>query len=676
MHIKLTLLTNNKQDVWLIILEFLRENDCHLITQHIVEKGDQRIITVVLETKNRLTSQNLDQLKKLSDDILFVSTKIEENPSTYSENLESNEIKHQQENSSQPGINPLIFITIATIAILFIGIYLVTQPEETPVQNAKADSLQQSTIIQRINSDKSTSASSEQITLEQKQFSLTPSTNQAHPESSIKAELIDKEKSQIKIESLLLTAKKDLDSNTLTKNLIDHAFQQIKAILIVDPNNEQTKPVLGNIVKAYISLSDQALTTNDFNLAEQYLKTASDVLPHHAAIQEARKRLQIFQTQQTELRHKKQIAQLLKKAIDDIQASHFSKPEKNNAIARYQQVLSLDPNNTEAKQGLITIAKHYIRLVKKAIAKQDWKQAEVFLLHASKLDPNKVIYNLYQQKIITAKTEQSLQISEKQQANTINQLLLNAAKYFQASQLHYPKNQNALAKYQAVLALQADNKKALAGIQNIVLADLNLASLAISESQLVVAENYIKQAEKLSTEAEQIKAIKLRLDQAKSTEKKPEPNQSKTTQNKQTNNVPNQIPSSQIVVIVHPSNTLSNISSKLLKNIYRGQVSNWSSGEKIKAINQTIDSASRAVFYKKILNTTPETTFKKSKQYFGTTELSAFKPTVKKSDQAVKKVIRRNKRSIGYISLNNVDDTVKALDIDGLKALSNGYILN
>jgi phosphate transport system substrate-binding protein len=121
-----------------------------------------------------------------------------------------------------------------------------------------------------------------------------------------------------------------------------------------------------------------------------------------------------------------------------------------------------------------------------------------------------------------------------------------------------------------------------------------------------------------------------------------------------------------ICVIVHPSNSVSALSKKQIKDIYTGAISNWKQlggpDEKIVVISR--DSSSG--------------TF----EAFGTLAMDGAKvrpdALLQASNQAVASTVSRTPGAIGYVGLGYLSSSVKAVDVDGVKAsketvLSNKY---
>ena len=112
-------------------------------------------------------------------------------------------------------------------------------------------------------------------------------------------------------------------------------------------------------------------------------------------------------------------------------------------------------------------------------------------------------------------------------------------------------------------------------------------------------------------------------------------------------------------MIVHHNNSLESLTVVELAAIYKGQKSKWGNGKKIVVTNRPIASSIRARFYKQALRAKP------SKKFRLRGSPLPFKTTRVKSDLATRKFVSRVPNAIGYISLSQVDHTVKVLNIAG-----------
>ena len=110
-----------------------------------------------------------------------------------------------------------------------------------------------------------------------------------------------------------------------------------------------------------------------------------------------------------------------------------------------------------------------------------------------------------------------------------------------------------------------------------------------------------------------------------------------------------------IVPIVHPSNTITNLTVDQLKGIYKGEIKNWKEvggpDLKIVVISRDTSSGTYEVWEKKVM--------KKERVYPGA--------LLQASNGAVAQAVAKNKNAVGYIGLGYVNNTVKALTANGVK---------
>ena len=109
-----------------------------------------------------------------------------------------------------------------------------------------------------------------------------------------------------------------------------------------------------------------------------------------------------------------------------------------------------------------------------------------------------------------------------------------------------------------------------------------------------------------------------------------------------------------IVPIVHPSNTVSNLTVEQLKAIYKGEVTNWKElggpDLKIVVISRDTSSGTYEVWEEKVM---------KKERVSPAAMLQA-------SNGAIVQVVSSNKFAIGYIGLGYVNQTVKPIPVNGI----------
>lgn len=113
-----------------------------------------------------------------------------------------------------------------------------------------------------------------------------------------------------------------------------------------------------------------------------------------------------------------------------------------------------------------------------------------------------------------------------------------------------------------------------------------------------------------------------------------------------------------IVPVVHPSNTMTDITMARLKDIYMGKIKNWKDiggpDRPIVVISRDTSSGTYEVWHSKVL---------KKERVFPGALLQA-------SNGAVAQAVAKNKNAVGYIGLGYLDSNVKALTVNGVKGSS------
>jgi phosphate transport system substrate-binding protein len=110
-----------------------------------------------------------------------------------------------------------------------------------------------------------------------------------------------------------------------------------------------------------------------------------------------------------------------------------------------------------------------------------------------------------------------------------------------------------------------------------------------------------------------------------------------------------------IVPVVHPGNSVTNLTMDQLKAIYKGEIKNWKEvggpDRPIVVISRDTSSGTYEVWCEKVM--------KKERVFPGA--------LLQTSNGAIVQAVSKNKNAIGYIGLGYMDSSVKALMIDQIK---------
>ena len=110
-----------------------------------------------------------------------------------------------------------------------------------------------------------------------------------------------------------------------------------------------------------------------------------------------------------------------------------------------------------------------------------------------------------------------------------------------------------------------------------------------------------------------------------------------------------------IVPVVHPSNSVSNLTLEQLQAIYKGKIKNWKDvggpDRKVVVISRDTSSGTYEVWHKEVMN---------KQRVFPGALLQA-------SNGAIVQAVSNNKNALGYIGLGYMHKGVKALSVDGIE---------
>ena len=119
--------------------------------------------------------------------------------------------------------------------------------------------------------------------------------------------------------------------------------------------------------------------------------------------------------------------------------------------------------------------------------------------------------------------------------------------------------------------------------------------------------------------------------------------------------VPHAVAYDCIIPVVHPSNSVSDLSMDQLKSIYKGEIKNWSEiggpDRPVVVISRDTSSGTYEVWEKKVME---------KERVFPGALLQA-------SNGAVVQAVSKNKNAVGYIGLGYLDESVKACTANGIE---------
>jgi len=185
--------------------------------------------------------------------------------------------------------------------------------------------------------------------------------------------------------------------------------ERYRAVLELDPGNEEASAGLTSIAVLYAKASLDALRENDLAASDAALAQAEAADPHAPLVATARQQLAAVrsaaraasQPAAAQPGHPPgkpapdasaaaavhELSALLDLADADLKADRLSAPRGENALERYQTVLDRDPANERARAGIDAVAGRYAELARGSLGRGDLERAERYIERGRALRP-------------------------------------------------------------------------------------------------------------------------------------------------------------------------------------------------------------------------------------------------------------------------------------------------
>jgi tetratricopeptide (TPR) repeat protein len=188
-----------------------------------------------------------------------------------------------------------------------------------------------------------------------------------------------------KIRRLLAEAENDLQNNRLTSPKGNNATERYRAVLDLDPGNQDARAGLDRVVSRYIVLVNSAMDGQKLDKAEAYLVKAARIAPTNAELVNVRARIEKARVTD---KKRKDIELLLVSAEGDLQQGRLDSPTGSNAVEGYRSVLAIDPDNQAAREGLHRVVGRYLELANRSLVDGDLDRAAGYVVKAEGIGAN------------------------------------------------------------------------------------------------------------------------------------------------------------------------------------------------------------------------------------------------------------------------------------------------
>lgn len=187
------------------------------------------------------------------------------------------------------------------------------------------------------------------------------------------------------IEQLLQQAKQHFEKHRLIKPSTNNAFNSYQRVLEKDPNNEAAKTGIQAIISYYQAAAEKHIEQRNYSKASRIINNIEYINPDSVVA----RRLNDIVSKARRIRT--QVSSLLTKAKQNFQIGNLVTPSDNNALYHYHQVLTLEPSNRDARQGIVDIENHFKKQFDAALAANNFNAAKTTLTTMQAFAPDAAI---------------------------------------------------------------------------------------------------------------------------------------------------------------------------------------------------------------------------------------------------------------------------------------------
>lgn len=303
---------------------------------------------------------------------------------------------------------------------------------------------------------------------------------------------------QTHLNAVLAQATAALDSGQLagTDASARELFLTARAI---DPDNRSAQQGLEEVGRQLLARTRAALQEGDATAAHALLAQSESLPVPAGEVAELARSLQARESRDVEL------GSVLDAAQAAADQGNLDGNEQS-AIALYRRALTLDPGNAVALSRLRDVLTSLLQQASAALAKANFEAASSTIERVAAIDPGHL--GLPEARAALAKARQTKDEDTKRQLDAADALLARG-------HLLPPHEPNALQAYQAVLAVDAAQPRALEGVRKVALALLGQANRQAEDYQFEVAQSLITQARRLAPDLPALAVSERQLDQVR-----------------------------------------------------------------------------------------------------------------------------------------------------------------
>ncbi len=283
----------------------------------------------------------------------------------------------------------------------------------------------------------------------------------------------------------------------ITRPAGDSELHFYRKMLSRDGQNTAALQGIARIVGYLINGAESALLEEDWITAAEFAKQALAVDAKNLAAKSVMSRVQRYE----------RIKVLNDRAVEQIASGNLTKPDGANALASFREILSMDPTNVVAQQGIESVAQRLATIAQTEAFAENHERARELIALAKSIAPDAPGI---------AQTEKlTLQWTDMVKDQAVKDDLLAAARAVQEGHLlgvDSPTGIGAFEHYRSVLKKDPKSAAALSGVQLVIGGVIERAWTAAANNDMTSLEKQIGYAKQAGAGAQDLREIEEELD--------------------------------------------------------------------------------------------------------------------------------------------------------------------
>ncbi len=272
----------------------------------------------------------------------------------------------------------------------------------------------------------------------------------------------------------------------------DSALFFYNKMLESDGSNRVARQGIERVMVYLINGAESAILKSDWVAAADLANQALALKPGNVAAKSLLSRVN----------HHERVKALIDVAVSQVASGNLTKPQGNNALASYREILQMDPGNVVALQGIDAVAQRLATLAQTEAFAENHAKAKELIALAKEIAPDTPGI---------AQTEKlTLQWSDMVKDQAVKEDLLAAAEAMQQGYLvgqMSPTGIGALEHYRSVLKKDENSPAAKSGVRLVIDGLVERAWLLSRDEDLSDAQATVEMAVEAGADEEQLAEI-------------------------------------------------------------------------------------------------------------------------------------------------------------------------